>query len=48
MANFQDISEMWQGSHNPHGTQKESHTQSKQVIGLGYISHTGVIIKAFW
>jgi len=48
MAKVHIILEMWQGSQNLHSTQKESHTQNKQMTAVGYISDTEEIIKASW
>jgi hypothetical protein len=40
--------EMWQGSENVHATQKESHTQNKQLTAVWYISDTEEMVKASW
>ena len=46
MAKVHDFLEMWQGSQNPHATQKESRAQNKQMTGVGYISDTEEIVKS--
>jgi len=48
MAKEHHILEVWQGSQNICATQKESHTQSKQMTAVGYISDTEEIVKACW
>jgi len=47
MAKVHDFLEMWQGTQNQCATQKEPHTQKKQMSTIGYISDTKEIIKAF-
>jgi len=39
---------MWQGSQNVHATQKECHTQNKQMTAVGYILDTEEIVNASW
>jgi hypothetical protein len=46
MAKVHDFLEMWQGSQNLAATQKESHSQNKQITAVGYISDTEEIVKA--
>jgi hypothetical protein len=46
MANVHDNLEMWQGSQNLHATNKESHTENKQMTAVGYSSDTEEIVKA--
>jgi hypothetical protein len=48
MAKVHDFLEMWQGSHNLRATQKESHTQKKQITAVRYISNMEEIVKASW
>jgi len=48
MAKVHDILEMWQGSQNPHATQKKSRAQNKQMTSVGFISGTEEIVKASW
>jgi len=48
MAKVHDFLEMWQGSQNLRATQKESHTQNKQMTAVGYISDTEEIVKSSW
>jgi hypothetical protein len=48
MAKVHDVLEMWQGSQTLRATQKESHTQNKQMSSVGYISDAEAIIKASW
>ena len=48
MAKDQDCLEMWQGSQNLCATQKESHTQHKQLTAIRYISDTEAIVKVSW
>jgi len=44
MAKVHDILEMWQGSQNLRGTQKESRAQKKQITAVGYISDMEEIV----
>jgi len=46
MDKVHDFLEMWQGSPNLHGTQKESCAQNKQMTAVGYILETEVIVQA--
>jgi len=39
---------MWQGSQNLHSTQKESHTQNKQMTAVWYISDPEEIVQSSW
>jgi hypothetical protein len=48
IAKVYDFLEMWQGSQNLCGTQKESRTQNKQMTTVGYISDPEEIVKASW
>ena len=48
MANVDDFLEMWQGSQNLCATQKESHTQDKQMTAVGYIWDMEEIVKTYW
>jgi hypothetical protein len=48
MAKVHDYFVMWLGSQNLHATQKELHTQNKQMAVVGYISDTEEIVKASW
>jgi len=48
MAKVHDLLDMWQGSHNPRATQKESRAQNDQMKAVGYISDTEEIVKASW
>jgi len=48
MAKVHDFLEMWQGSQNLWGTQKESRAQNMQMTAVGYISDTEEIVKASW
>jgi len=48
MAKVHHLLEMWQGSHNPHATQKDSQAQTKQMTGIGFILVTEEIINASW
>jgi hypothetical protein len=48
MAKVHNFLEMWQGSQNLGGTQKESRAQNNQVTAVGYISDTEEIGKASW
>jgi len=48
MAKVHNFLEMWQGSQNLRATQKESHTQIKQMTAVGYISDTEEIVKESW
>jgi len=48
MAKVHDLLEMWLGSQNLCGTQKECRTQKKQMTAVGYISDTEEIVKASW
>jgi hypothetical protein len=43
-----NLLEIRQGRHNLRATQKESHTQNKQMSSVGYISDAEAIIKASW
>jgi len=44
MAKVHDCLEMWQGSQNLRATQKEFHTQNRQMTTVWYISDTNGII----
>jgi len=48
MAKVHDFLEMWQGSQNLCATQKEFHTQNKEMTAVGYISDTEEIVNASW
>jgi hypothetical protein len=48
MAKVNDFLERWQGSQTLRCTQKESHTQNKQMTAVGYISDSEEIVKASW
>jgi hypothetical protein len=48
MPKAHNFLEMWQCSQNLCATQKESDTQNKQMIAVGYISDSEEIIKASW
>jgi Mg-chelatase subunit ChlI len=48
MAKVHSFLERWRGSQNLHATQKESHTQNKEMPAVRYISDTEEIIKASW
>jgi len=48
MAKVHGFLEMWHGSQNLRATQKESHTQNKQITAVGYISDTEEIVKSSW
>jgi len=48
MAKVYEFLEMWQGSQNLCATQKESHTQNKQMTAVGNTSDTEEIINASW
>ena len=48
MAKVHYSLEMWQGSQNLRGTQKESWAQNKQMTAVGYISDTEEILNASW
>jgi len=48
MASVQNFLRMWQGSQNLCASQKESHTQSKQMTPIGYISDMEEIVNASW
>jgi hypothetical protein len=42
------LCQMWQGYQIPHAMRKESCTQHKKMIAVGYISDTKEIVKASW
>jgi len=46
LAKVHDFVEMYQGSQNLYGAQKESHTQIKQMTAIEFISHTEEIVQA--
>jgi len=48
MAKVHDFREIWLISQNVFATQKESHTQNKHMMELGYISDTEAVVKASW
>jgi len=48
MVKVNHFLEMWQGSEDLHGTQKESRAQNTQMTAEGYISDTEGIVKASW
>ena len=48
MAKVHNVLEMWQVSQILHATQKESHTQNKQMPAVGYIPDTAEIFKVSW
>jgi len=48
MAMVHDFLEMWQGSQNLRGTQKESRAQNQQMTAVWFISDTEEIVKASW
>jgi hypothetical protein len=48
MGKVDECLELWQGSHNLHATQKDSHAQNKQVAAVGLILDTEKIVKASW
>jgi hypothetical protein len=48
ISKVHDFLEMLQGSQTLPATQKESHTQNKQMTAIGYISDTEEIIKPSW
>jgi hypothetical protein len=48
MARVHNILEMWQRREILRATQKESHTQNKQMTAVGYISDTAEIANASW
>jgi hypothetical protein len=47
MAKVHNLLEMWQGSQTLCPTQKESHTQNKQITAVEYMSDTEEIVNAF-
>jgi len=48
MTKVHNYLEMWQGSHNLHGTTKGSRAQNQWMTAVGYILDTEDIIKASW
>ena len=48
MGKVHNIVEMWQGSRNLCGTQKESRAQNTQMTAVGFITDTGEIVRASW
>jgi len=48
MAKVHHFLEMWQGSQNLHGNQKESRSQNTQLTAVGYVSDPAEIVKASW
>jgi hypothetical protein len=48
MAKVHNCLEMWQGSQNLRATQRESHTQNKQMTGVEYSSDTEEIVNESW
>jgi len=48
MGKVGNVLDMWQGSQNLSATQKESHSQIKQMNAVGYIPDTEENVKASW
>ena len=48
MAKVHDFLEMWQGSQNLCATQKEFHSQNKQMTAVGYISDAREMVNPSW
>jgi len=48
MARVHAFVEMWRGSQNLCGSQKEARAENEQMTAVGYISHTDEIVEASW
>ena len=48
MGKVHNIVEMWQGSQNLCGTQKECRAQNTQMTAVGFITDTEEIVRASW
>jgi len=48
MGKVHEFLAMWQGRQNLRATQKQSHTQYRQMTNVGYVSDPEEIVKASW